>query len=409
MNEMARYGFTFARASFAMAVVGFALLVLPLAATAAGPTCSNHEFYGTVTSGGHVVGAGYVVTAMVNGQQVATGTTDAQGRWGSDQSFAVTCPPGSLIEFYVNGELIGSAASCIETNELNLAVSRPPQASNTQALQAPQTATSSDTSSSSAQPSTTSDSAGAITSPATVTFLIGQQSNSTAGQPVARINCTLPGKTTDLTLRGGVLMAATRLQSDGGDIELDVAASTAIGLDNGRQITVTRLLAPPAPPAGSSLIAAYSLEPEGTTFNPPATLKLKFNPQTLPSGITVPNLYLAQLTDSGDWKSLPSSVDTNAGSVGMELAHFSAYALLGRLPEQLTPAVEPPAVTKESVTSTGTSRAEQPSTESQPPAAVERPQPSNPGMDIFVPAVLVAGIILMVILLVAIFRKKSAY
>lgn len=87
---------------------------------ATGPAGTPHQFYGTVVSNGRVVGAGYTVTAIINGRQVAATTTDAHGQWGYSPLFVVTAPSSSNIEFYVNGVLAGTAAGCISTNRLDL-------------------------------------------------------------------------------------------------------------------------------------------------------------------------------------------------------------------------------------------------------------------------------------------------
>jgi uncharacterized repeat protein (TIGR01451 family) len=103
-------------------------LMLPcftLEIQASGPAGITHQFYGTVTGSGGLVGAGYTVTAIVDGQQVASTTTDSHGQWGYSPLFVVTAPSSSSIEFYVNGVLAGTAAGCISTNRLDLIYNAP--------------------------------------------------------------------------------------------------------------------------------------------------------------------------------------------------------------------------------------------------------------------------------------------
>ncbi len=251
----------------------------PRAAVADCPSCSTHEFYGTASNNGKVVGAGYVVTAVVNGQEMATATTDAQGKWGISQPFRVTSPAGSLIEFYVNGVLAGSGASCIQTNELNLAVyGAPPPSDSTSSVALPQTtgADSSASGTAGSQPSSSSTPSSAPSSSSTLTFFIGPQSPTSHASPAAvDIKCSLPGQQDNLTLNNGVLSSPEELDSAGDDIELDFPANVTTNLVAGQQVIVEPASTVPAAPAGSEVIAAYSFKPENTTFTPPITLKLR--------------------------------------------------------------------------------------------------------------------------------------
>ncbi|MCX5636962.1 MAG: hypothetical protein NTX52_04620, partial [Planctomycetota bacterium] len=74
-----------------------------------------------------------------------------------------------------------------------------------------------------------------------------------------------------------MLSSPEELDSAGGDIELDFAANTATNLIAGQQLTVELAASAPVAPAGSEIVAAYSFEPENSTFTPPITLKLKYD------------------------------------------------------------------------------------------------------------------------------------
>jgi hypothetical protein len=139
------------------------ILTLPcitLQVEAANPAGTTHQFYGTVSGSGGLVGAGYTVTAMVNGQQVASATTDSHGQWGYSPLFVVTASSNTNIEFYVNGVLAGTAAGCISTNRMELVYNAPP-------LSPVSTGTETVT-------------AGAISSGGTTTFFIGKQPTGTS-------------------------------------------------------------------------------------------------------------------------------------------------------------------------------------------------------------------------------------
>ena len=387
--------------------------LLPHAADADCPTCSTHEFHGTVSNNGKVAGAGYVVTAVVNGQELAAATTDAGGKWGASQTFTVSSPAGSLIDFYVNGVLAGSGASCIATNELNLAVyGAPPPSGSATSSDSPVTAedtpsvpgTADSQHSVSPRPSTGPSS--------TLTFFIGPQPSATHTSPFAIvIPCSLPGQQDNLTLSSGVLSSPEELDSAGGAIELDFTANTTTNLVAGQQLTVEPTASAPSAPVGSEIIAAYSLQPENSTFTPPLTLKLKYDRDKLPAGVEEGNLYIAQLTQPGEWTALPSSIDMGSNKVSVEISHFSIYGLMGRLtppssiitpsvndPEAVPPPVQPP------IAETIPAGNGNPAAPAGPTSATQ-----TSIMNIFAPGILVTGAIIVIVLFLAIIRKRARY
>jgi hypothetical protein len=387
----------------------------PCAARADGPSCGSHEFYGTVSNNGKVVGAGYIVTAVVNGQEVASATTDAQGRWGNTQPFAVASTAGSLIEFYVNGVLAGSAASCIETNQLNIAVYGvpPPSGSAASTASTEPAPTSSVASTAVSQPALSSAPSNAPASSSTLIFYIGPQPAATHASPATiAVDCTLPGQRDSLTLSNGTLESAKELVSAGSAIELDFAANTYTSLTSGQQLKIAPLASSPSAPDGSGIIEVYSFEPENSTFNPPITLKLKYDRDKLPAGMDETSLYIAQLEQTGKWIALTSSVDKSGTTVSAQLSHFSVYGLIGKL-VPVSPVVTPPANDSQSVPSPVNS----PNEETSPQGGGTSPTPTNagqtashmPGMDVVAPVILIVGGILIIIVLLAIIRRRPDY
>ena len=381
---------------------------LPYAAGADCPSCSTHEFHGTVSNNGKVAGAGYVVTAVVNGQEMAAATTDASGKWGASQTFTVASPPGSLIDFYVNGVLAGSGASCIATNELNLAVyGAPPPSGSTTSAASPATTgnTPSVPGTADSQPPLSPTPSNGPSS--TLTFFIGPQPPTKNTSPfVIVIPCSLPGQQDNLTLSSGVLSSPAELAGAGGAIELDFTANTTTNLVAGQQLTIEPALSAPAAPAGSETVIAYRLEPENSTFTPPLTLKLKYDRDKLPAGMKEANLYIAQLTQPGEWTAMPSSIDTGSNKVSVQISHFSIYGLMGSLTaaspvttpsardlEAAPPPVHPPI--SETIPREG----------GNPPAAAEQ----TSAMDVLVMGILVAGGIMVIILFLVIIRKRARY
>jgi hypothetical protein len=345
---------------------------------------------------------------VVNGQEMAAATTDTSGKWGASQTFTVASPAGSLIDFYVNGVLAGSGASCIATNELNLAVygAPPPSGSATSAASPATTGAMSAV-------SATADSQSSLSptpsnGPAsTLTFFIGPQPPTKHTSPfVTVIPCSLPGQQDNLTVSSGVLSSPEEIGGAGSAIELDFTANTTTNLVAGQQITIEPAVSAPAAPAGSEIITAYSLEPENSTFTPPLTLKLKYDRDQLPAGVEEAGLYIAQLAQPGEWVAMPSSIDSGNNKVSVQISHFSIYGLMGRL-TAVSAAVTPSAHDIEAVPPPVHPQIAEPSSPEggNPPAAAAQ----TSGMDILVMGVLVAGGIIVIILVLAIIRKRSDY
>jgi hypothetical protein len=388
--------------------------LLPIAAEADGPSCATHEFHGTVSNAGKVVGAGYVVTAMVNGQEMASATTDTQGRWGNSQPFTVATNPGSLIEFYINGHLVGSAASCIATNELNLSAAgaSPARGSTNQVATDTTAASSTSTATGASQPPLISTPSDAPSSQSTLTFLIGPQSSAarTSWTGVV-IECSLLGQQDSLMVSNAVLTAPKELDGPGGSIEMDFVAGTAMSLLATQHLTAETAPSAPAPSAGSALVSAYSLEPDSCTLVPPVTLRLKYDRGQLPTQIRENGLYIAQLTQAGQWIALPSSIDKDSQKVSAQISHFSTYGLIGALTpesEVVTPQTPDPRTTASPINHATADSVPQDKEGRQPPAVGGMPTQIS-GMEILVFGILIAGSIAIVILFLAILRKRQRY
>jgi len=85
------------------------------------------------------------------------------------------------------------------------------------------------------------------------------------------------------------------------------------------------------PPHLDALTTSISLEPHGTAFTAPVTLRW-----TLPAAIVPPHrqILLAFRNDTGDgWQYVSSAFDTASGQLTASLSHFSTYRILyGRYP-----------------------------------------------------------------------------
>ncbi|MDY6959884.1 MAG: hypothetical protein SVK08_12105, partial [Halobacteriota archaeon] len=70
-------------------------------------------------------------------------------------------------------------------------------------------------------------------------------------------------------------------------------------------------------------LSAYNYGPEGATFVPDATIKIKFDPNDLSKGDTV----VIKVFDGVEWTSLETSVDFNENIATARVTHFSIFAL----------------------------------------------------------------------------------
>lgn len=65
--------------------------------------------------------------------------------------------------------------------------------------------------------------------------------------------------------------------------------------------------------------------PDGTTFNAPVTISMKYDPALIPQGITESNLTLAFADSSSTWTDIPTTVDTVNKLLIGQTTHFSTY------------------------------------------------------------------------------------
>lgn len=297
------------------------LLLLTICLSAAGaahaqPPQIPHRFYGTVVIGDSPAAAGATVSARINGVEVASTTTDSQGRYGyGAEPLLVSGSNGATVEFYVNGVKAQQTYTLNSGSmtELNLTVGSgtPPPPPPPPSPPAPP--------------------------PPTPPSPPPQPPSTPTG---TRISASLLGTTATLNLsQSGVLASATTLASADGAVKLSLRANTTVTIQ-GTSLSVSAEPTPPSPPSGARLIAAYKFSPSGTSFSPAATLTLKYDPTTLPAGIPESALYISRW-DGSSWSRLPSTVDTVAKTVSAEVSHFSIYAILGESGAAPPPAPAP--------------------------------------------------------------------
>jgi len=282
------------------------LLALMLGITqpayADGPLTPPCQLWGTVTVNGSPAAAGVPVVAKVGNTQIASATTDTQGRYGYSSAFMVPGTNGTTVEFYVNGVKCAQSTTFASgaMTSLNLSVGGPPTPP---------------------APTTPEPTTPALTSPATS----------------RTINTSILGQSGSFTINAsGVLGSATTLSSPDGKVQLSFNANTAINIQ-GQSLTITKETSPPSLPADTSLIAAYNFSPDNATFEPPLTLTLKYDLAALPTGVAESGLFIAYW-DGSKWSAVSSNVDTQTKIMMVQISHFSTFAILGMAGNRAAPA-----------------------------------------------------------------------
>lgn len=160
--------------------------------------------------------------------------------------------------------------------------------------------------------------------------------NTTASQ-AATINTNVLGTSSTFTINNGAVPSAVSLAGSNGQVVFSLAAATAVNMQGGQNLSIVQLASPPAASGNVRVIGAYSCGPANATFNPAATLSIRYTAADLPSGISEDSLYIAEL-DGMNWIPLTSSaVDTAGKLVTARISHFSAYGLLGTVSTPATP------------------------------------------------------------------------
>ena len=90
---------------------------------------------------------------------------------------------------------------------------------------------------------------------------------------------------------------------------------------------------PPEPPEGKNVISLfYDFQPEGATFDPPITISLEYDPDSLPENVAEDDLVLAYYDESaGKWVDLECVVDTENNTITASVPHFTIFAIIGKI------------------------------------------------------------------------------
>jgi hypothetical protein len=112
------------------------------------------------------------------------------------------------------------------------------------------------------------------------------------------------------------------------DITIRIPEYTKMKGPDGKRLTklsADQIDAPPAPPAGYQVLAAFEFDPSGATFDPGITINIKFDPADVAPGQTAVIAYYNEAT--GEWQFLEGTV-TEDGQAVFTLEHCSIYGVL---------------------------------------------------------------------------------
>ena len=163
-----------------------------------------------------------------------------------------------------------------------------------------------------------------LTPTPTPTPVIFSQQGTTGTNLVTQSNVTLNSQ--------GISQTAGQIATADGNVSFNVAAGTQMLNAQGQPLTEMLVSIPttvPPPPPGGTLVLSYDFGPSGATFAPPLTMTLKYDPATLPSGVSESTLYIAYW-DGSQWQKLPSTIDTVTRTVTALVPHFTDFSIFGQ-------------------------------------------------------------------------------
>jgi hypothetical protein len=130
----------------------------------------------------------------------------------------------------------------------------------------------------------------------------------------------------------GVITQNINIWSDDANAVLNIPSGITVVSSSGvplSQISAFHSNDPPSFQAGAGLIdSAYDFSPNGTTFSPAVTLKMSYNPASIPSTVSELSLQIAYYDVTQNlWIVVPSDVDAINHIVSAQVSHFTTYAV----------------------------------------------------------------------------------
>jgi hypothetical protein len=147
----------------------------------------------------------------------------------------------------------------------------------------------------------------------------------------------------------GHIQLDSQVKTANDEVVLNMAAGTTMTDRNGapvNSLSAAASASPPAAPAGSKILKAFTMGPDGAQFSPGVGISMRFDPAALPAGVTANELSLA-FHDGTNWVKLDSTVDAAANTISAQATHFTQFAIISpaAAPTPAAPAPPPTPVT----------------------------------------------------------------
>jgi|GEM_PF-2193901 len=174
-------------------------------------------------------------------------------------------------------------------------------------------------------------------------------------------------------------------------------------------VTVQAPTVTPANPEGVLILGICDFGPDGATFDPPITVKINYDPGTLPEGIEPEDLVLAYYDEvSGEWVELADIVvDTINHTISGHLAHFTQVGMLAQAPVEPTPIPTlTPEPTVEPTPTPTVEPKETPEPTQEPPPPIEE-EDDDGGMNLWMIIIPIVAILILGLGIYLILLKKG--
>jgi|Deesub1362A_J573_1020465.scaffolds.fasta_scaffold03261_2 methanogen extracellular protein (TIGR04279 family) len=139
---------------------------------------------------------------------------------------------------------------------------------------------------------------------------------------------------TDIIDENGVIQQSVQASSSDEMLTLSIPEGTRalVGGEPVTQITIEPVAEAPEPPSNAYVVGTvYDLGPDGATFDPPITLKMNYDPESLPEGVSEENLVIAYYDRAtAQWIELETTVDTATHTLTATVSHFTEFAALAK-------------------------------------------------------------------------------
>jgi len=140
----------------------------------------------------------------------------------------------------------------------------------------------------------------------------------------------------DVVDEDGVVQQDVHYSTPDEMMEIEVGSGTTALTEDGEplqsievDVVVVSEEIPPPPPGAYIVGYAYDLGPDGATFHPPITLTLHYDPGLIQEGTAEKDLVIAYYdVATGQWVSLPSTVDTENNTITAQVSHLTKFAIL---------------------------------------------------------------------------------